>query len=56
MKAIVAITLALAFLAMTMGDAVAQSRASIRCKNNGYVNGKFYCNVTRAMARATTSR
>ena len=52
MKAVVAIVLVLAFLAMTIGGALAQSRASIRCKSSGYFNGKFYCNVMRAMARA----
>ncbi len=47
MKTIVGIVLALAFLAVATEDAAAQSRAGVRCRNGGYLHGRWYCNVMR---------
>ena len=31
-----------------VGEAQAQSRRDVRCRNGGYANGRFYCNLERA--------
>ena len=55
MKLIVGIALMLAFLVVATAEVVAQSGGrgarNVRCPNGGYINGKFYCNLSNAPRR-----